>query len=304
MLYVQKGLKTKRMEPYGETLAYFMNEFIPETCYVDKNHLDEFKFRGCYYGFSGELKYNVRTNENVINRDAIALDLDFIASGLDDFTLYDSLKLNLKCQWWLYPTISNGFKGLRYRLIIPLDTPLISDQDYKIVVFFISYTLMNKGILTRADPSNLTWAQLFGLPIGNQHYPDDLPIIRENQGELFPSTKERVASFKKYLQSQGQPITPDIPKEFLNRSCSYHARTTYTAKLLTDFVKGIPQGSRNNKILELASYLIGIGLNNSNDIYKMLQVFNQNFVMPPLDNQELIGILKSAIRRAERTKRE
>lgn len=298
MLYTQRGLRTNLMTPSPKDLAYYLENYRPERINLSGDSLAKYKATNIYYAFAGELKNSIRKNANVLNRTAVALDLDFITEGLDDFTLYDSLKLNLNFKWWLYPTISNGFKGLRYRLIIPLATPIYSEEDYKTLVAVVNYALQEKGILTRVDPSNKTWAQLFGLPVANQHYPASLDLVRSKPGELFPSDGETLATFKDFLKTEGIKASSSYSPSVGRISSK---KKTYTAKLLTDFIQGITEGNRNNKMLELASYLIGIGLDNSNNIYNFLQVMNANYITPPLDNKELTSILKSAIKLTRRT---
>lgn len=296
MLYIQEGLRTHDMRPAKKDLQEILSTWEPARTFLTNAILADYKSIRAYYAFSGKLKDNIRNNENVMNRDVIALDLDFLTKDIDDHNIYSKLKELLNnFEWYLYPSISNGFKGVRYRLVIPVNRPLESNADYRTVISFLNDRLLHKNILAGVDNSNKTWSQVFGLPIANQFYPQNLPIIRKHEGQAMPTEPDILRGMQARLKDSRQANRPRQRLPSTRKGGQYN---TYTARLLSEFINGIGEGQRNNKMLELASYLIAIGLNNSEEIYNFMQVMNVNYIVPPLPDKEIESTLRSALKRS------
>lgn len=296
MLYIQEGFKTHDMKLVTENLQDLLSAWEPSRINLTAETLADYKSTCACYAFSGELKDNTRNNDNVINRDAVALDLDFLASDIDDHNIYNKLEELLKnFEWYLYPSISNGFKGVRYRLVIPVSHPLENGADYKIVISFLNDMLFSKNIISGVDNSNKTLSQLFGLPICNQFYPHDLDIVRKHEGQAMPTNPATVQAMRDKLKEDSKTNSERQRLPSTNKSGHY---STYTARLLNEFIAGIGEGQRNNKMLELASYLVGIGFNNIDAMYDFMQVMNVNYLVPPLPDEEVASTLRSALKRS------
>ena len=217
--------------------------------------------------------------ENIVSRDALALDLDDVSKQITNFDdLEDEIRSLFNVAWYLYPTAKNGLKGTRARLIIPLDTP-VNKEQYEALAYGLTNYLINQGTLTRADKSSFRFGQLFGLPIKNQFVKGDL--VRINRGELFPT--ESYTAFK----------GPEKP----SRAGNYSTRSggqSYGASLLDRVFNGIPEGERNNSMFELACYFVKIGIQNQTGLLDYLRLINSNYFSPPLGDDELIHVFESA----------
>lgn len=93
----------------GETMAEFKKMSTAQQ--------SQRKDQGAYVG--GGLKEGRRKVGHVQNRSLLTLDAD---NAPDDFP--DQVSLLLDCAYALYTTHSHGIKGNRYRLVIPLNTPV------------------------------------------------------------------------------------------------------------------------------------------------------------------------------------
>lgn len=296
MLYIQQGFKTHDMNPVNESLQDLLNAWEPSRINLTAETLADYKSTSALYAFSGELKDNTRNNGNVIYRDAVALDLDFLASDINDRNIYNRLKELLgRVEWFLYPSISNGFKGVRYRLVIPVSHHLENATDYKTVIDFLNDRFLCNNLLVDVDNSNKTWSQVFGLPVCNQFYPCNLDIVRKNQGQPFPTAPDTLRWMQSHTRDNKQDNNARQRLPSTNKSGHYK---TYTARLLNEFVAGIGEGQRNNKMLELASFLVGIGFNDINAMYDFMQVMNVNYLVPPLPDKEIASTLRSALKRS------
>ena len=297
MLYVQKGLKTHDMRTAKKGLKELLSTWNPSRISLTDTNLEDYKHSRAFFGFSGDLKDNIRNDDNVLYRDAIALDLDFLASDINDRNIYDRLKDLLdRVEWFLYPSISNGFKGVRYRLVIPVSQDLETAADYKTVIDFLNDRFLCNNLLVDVDNSNKTWSQVFGLPVCNQFYPDDLDIVRKNQGQPFPTAPATL----RWMQSHTRDNKQDnnARQQLPSRVTGKGIYNTYTARLLSEFIAGIGEGQRNNKMFELASYLVSIGFNDINAMYDFMQVMNVNYLVPPLPDKEIVSTIRSALKRS------
>ena len=112
-------------------LAYF-RDFKPQEYKVTNLSEEQLKTikKSRLGGFiSGEMSQPTRRNENLLSRDAIIIDLDDVKVTEDELLAKFS---KLKNEFIAYPSISNGIKGVRYRLIMPLDKPVTDAKTYQV----------------------------------------------------------------------------------------------------------------------------------------------------------------------------
>ncbi|BBL27784.1 hypothetical protein LDE03_04450 [Lactobacillus delbrueckii subsp. delbrueckii] len=279
-VYIEQGLTSKNM---------FISDYELEECLlragtvpavnITEENCDHIKAtQGCY-AISGEMVKLEHGTKNIVSRDALALDLDDVSSQIADFDdLEDEIRGVLKGTWYLYPTAKNGLKGIRARLIIPLDTPA-NEEQYTALARGLTNYLIDQGVLTGADESSFRFGQLFGLPIRSQFTKGDL--VRINRGKLL-STESYTAFIK--------PEKPSRAGNYPTRNGGQY----YGARLLDRVFSGISEGERNNSMFELACYYVGIGVQNQAGLLNYLRLINSNYFSPPLGDDELIHVFESA----------
>ena len=87
-----------------------------------------------------------------------------------------------------------------------------------------------------------------------------------------------------------------VKPKAMNFNSNYSRGKKYTGVLLDKIVKGAGKGQRNNFITSLAGSFLSVGTD-PNNTYELLNVVNQKFVSPPLDQKELDGIYYSVVTR-------
>ncbi|WP_270849872.1 primase alpha helix C-terminal domain-containing protein [Lactobacillus delbrueckii] len=279
-VYIEQGLTSKNMfiSDYELKECLLRAGTVPAVNITEEN-CDHIKAtQGCY-AISGEMVKLEHGTKNIVSRNALALDLDDVSPQIADFDdLEDEIRGVLKGTWYLYPTAKNGLKGIRARLIIPLDTPA-NKEKYEALARGLTNYLINQGVLTGADESSFRFGQLFGLPIRNQFTKGDL--VRINRGKLL-STESYTAFIK--------PEKPSRAGNYPTRNGGQY----YGARLLDRVFSGIPEGERNNSMFELACYYVGIGVQNQAGLLNYLRLINSNYFSPPLGDDELIHVFESA----------
>lgn len=83
MIYIQHGLDNAVMKPIEAKFYEFIRTYEPQTVKITKESKQQLK-NNADYAFSGRLKNNKRTKENVEYRDLIAIDLDHIGPELEN----------------------------------------------------------------------------------------------------------------------------------------------------------------------------------------------------------------------------
>lgn len=261
-------------------LAYF-RDFKPQEYKVtnlSKEQLETIKKSRLGGFISGAMSQPIRKNENLLSRDAIIIDLDDIKVTEDELLAKFS---ELKNEFIAYPSISNGIKGVRYRLIMPLDKPVTNAKTYKVLVNFISRVLL-KEILGEPDVSNQTWSQIMLLPCLTEYNTADKIIVHEGekwhldrllqQAEKYGYTKQT-----NFSQWTSKPNTNNTFNKF-----------KYCLELLAF---GTDTGERNNTITKVVGYLFAWNVN-VYAIEKLAQFMNLNCEEPLLQD-EVTSIVES-----------
>ncbi|MDY2955047.1 MAG: hypothetical protein SOR80_05715 [Enterococcus cecorum] len=147
---------------------------------LSKEQLNQIKLKQLRGFISGLMSEPIRNNDNLINRDAFILDLDDVVITESELLAYfERMKAKGK-QFIAYPSISNGLKGVRYRLILPLDEPVTDENIYKMCIQFINEILL-KSMIGKPDNSNGTWSQLMLLPCLTEYNTADKIIVHDGE---------------------------------------------------------------------------------------------------------------------------
>lgn len=280
MIYIGTVTQTNMNVIETPLLAYF-RDFKPQEYKVtnlSKEQLETIKKSRLGGFISGEMSQPTRRNENLLSRDAIIIDLDDVKVTEDELLAKFS---KLKNEFIAYPSISNGIKGVRYRLIMPLDKPVTDAKTYKVLVNFISRVLL-KEILGEPDVSNQTWSQIMLLPCLTEYNTADKIIIQDGekwhldrllqQAEKYGYTKQT-----NFSQWTSKPNTNNTFNKF-----------KYCLELLAF---GTDTGERNNTITKVVGYLYAWNVN-VYAIEKLAQFMNLN-CEEPLPQDEVTSIVES-----------
>ncbi|RBR27230.1 hypothetical protein EB06_02193 [Enterococcus cecorum] len=280
MIYIGTVTQPK-MNVIEMPLLAFFRDFKPQEYKVTnlpKEQLETIKKSRLGGFISGEMSQPTRRNENLLSRDAIIIDLDDVKVTEDELLAKFS---KLKNEFIAYPSISNGIKGVRYRLIMPLDKPVTDAKTYKVLVNFISRVLL-KEILGEPDVSNQTWSQIMLLPCLTEYNTADKIIIHDGekwhldrllqQAEKYGYTKQT-----NFSQWTSKPNTNNTFNKF-----------KYCLELLAF---GTDTGERNNTITKVVGYLFAWNVN-VYAIEKLAQFMNLNCEEPLLQD-EVTSIVES-----------
>lgn len=280
MIYIGKVRPSIMESPIDKSIIEFFKEYDPPKVIVpdDEDGQKKLKTMGIDGFIAGEMKALIRKNENLISRDCLILDLDdVIVSEID---LIDAIKQKLgKFAYVLYPSVSHGLKGVRYRLVIPLDKP-VNEQDYKILIYFFSNKILD-GIIHNADQSNLTWSQIQLLPVLTQFIKQEQIIIHDEEN-LFPVSDGLGAAkrwLKDYKQDTGDGTSRKLYKntsQFKKGGSRYRNTTT---ELFESLVAGCEEGNRNNRIAQITGGLLARAVDVA-VVLELVKVANQYFAEP------------------------
>lgn len=180
---IYKGhTKNNSMEEMDASILSFFQRYEPQEFKVrGKNKQELRKLKAQQDGFiSGKMKELNRNSKNIINRDALVIDIDDCYKSESE--LLEWAARERKTQFIAYPTISNGLKGVRYRLIFPLSKPVEDAATYSAMVQFFSEKILC-NIIRKPDTSNESWAQLMLLPCITEYNTKDKIVV--NNGEPY-----------------------------------------------------------------------------------------------------------------------
>lgn len=248
---------------------------------LSKEQLNQIKLKQLRGFISGLMSEPIRNNDNLINRDAFILDLDDVVITESELLAYfERMKAKGK-QFIAYPSISNGLKGVRYRLILPLDEPITDENTYKSCINFINGELL-KNMIGKPDNSNGTWSQLMLLPCLTEYNTADKIILHDGEKWKLEAFVNQ-AKVKGYHE-QEKP-TEWTRKPYTNNTFN---KFKYCLELLAF---GTDTGERNNTITKVVGYLFAWGV----DVYaieKLVQFMNINCEEPLLQD-EVTSIVES-----------
>lgn len=167
-LYTVTGYTTNKMRKVKSKKTPFqaLYDYQPGEIGIDdsftKETIKPYKAKVDYF-LAGSLKNNIRSNDNLIEKQLIVLDYDNLDMLYTKFMTVIKEKL-AGVSFLLYPTISNYVPGMgmRFRLVIDTDRTYSINENKKLLQNVIDYI----GIT--CDSASQTYSQLMGLPILNK----------------------------------------------------------------------------------------------------------------------------------------
>ena len=286
MIYIGKVKPSILNEPVNQPIIEFFKNYQPLEIQVpdDKAKQSELKTTVLHGFISGDMKALVRNNNNLISRDCLILDLDDVVVSEAELIEIIQQKFN-KFQYILYPSVSHKIKGVRYRLIIPLDNT-VNESEYKLLVHYANKKLLD-GVVGKIDDSNYTWSQLMLLPVITQFTSDKNIIINETKIQLPTINLLKGAEvWSKELKPTEQKFIR--PVYFKSGGSRYRNTTT---NLFESLVLGCEEGNRNNRLAQITGGLLARAV----DVelaYKLILVANEHF-NDPLPIEEVNNTFES-----------
>lgn len=285
MIYIGTVMPSIMEPPKNIAIIDFFKQYQPKKIIFpgDVEEQKKIKTQQVEGMISGEMKALVRKNDNVVSRDCILLDLDDVVVSENDLVeaIYHKFK---EIDYVLYPTISHGIKGVRYRLVIPLSQS-VGEQGYKLLINFLSNKILN-GVIREADQSNTTWSQIQLLPVLTQYVTKEQIIISRGEKE-FPTNevlKSAEQWIKSYKADDGGVRTVPLHKNFnqFKKGGSRYRNTT--TELFESIVNGCEEGNRNNQIAKITGGLLARAVDVA-IVLELVKVANRYFTEPLSDKE-------------------
>ncbi|MGX6962949.1 primase alpha helix C-terminal domain-containing protein [Vagococcus xieshaowenii] len=277
------------MLPFERDFDFFKSYYPQEFTYPrNSEEKDKIKQFQMYILIAGEMVPNsTRSNDNVLSRSLLFIDLDDVNETETEFLQKISNKLS-KVNYCLYPTLSHiTNEKIRYRLVLELDRS-VNRLEYETLLLGISSDL---GIDFDVDESNKVWSQGQGAPVFTE---------KSKNSPIFYQEKEKPVPVDNFLKKIKES---SIYKKNKRNQASYkgfdnyqYTGEKYTGKLLNKIAEGVTEGDRNIWFTSLLGSFFNQGVTAEN-AYKLATVINENFLDFPLEDKELITIFKSIMAR-------
>lgn len=278
MIYVGKVIPSLMNEAIHQDIIEYLAEYEPQQVHVssDKEQQKKIKTTVLQGFICGEMNALIRKTENVSSRDALILDLDDVIISADELKKEIHRKFS-KYSYALFPSVSNGLKGVRYRLVLPLDKS-VKRAEYSLLVKFFNERVL-QGIINIPDKSNVVWSQIQLLPVITQyHSKEDILQFKTNR-KIEVDVYLEIA--KKWERKHH--LEPRANQEKMTKKSNrYRSKTT---ELFESLTLGCETGNRNNRIAQITGGLLVRGVN-VKEAYKLVCFANQHF-SEPLEADEL-----------------
>lgn len=222
----------------------------------------------------GKLIQKYRNDENIINRNTLALDYDDIT----DFKgLYKSICKHLEAYSWAFHTTYNHTTdNPRIRLMVPISEPVSAD-DYR------KYTqALAQKIGYKIDEGSFQPSRAMALPVK----PDkNIPyIFKYNDAPAI--TIGDLNELSRNINSQkNKPITINYSSQYKKRDSSYWR----------DIAFGVGEGERNQTLASLIGYLLRRYVD-VNLVYGLAIAWAQQCT-PPIDDKEVNNTFRSILKK-------
>lgn len=217
MLYVQTGHYAKQMNKtgiknFGQFLKENAIEALPEfSGKQDASYFHHYKVNNF---FAGELKNGQRNIENIVSRDTLAINLNYLNSKYSNIDeAFQALSTTWPFLFYLYPTFSNGRKGLRLMAVVPLKSAIKSEQLYIQATKYLRKIALRNRVITRLGSKiDNIWNKPDSLPVhaGCQNNSNPKQIVWKHQGKYTQKLDVTSSAFQKQI---GLELATDITAE-------------------------------------------------------------------------------------------
>lgn len=255
-LYSNAFLKSKKLT-FKELVEYLSDVKVSDDKYGNGTYV------------LGEMKDTHRNDENLLNRHALALDIDDLQT---DTSIVEDIENMFSFSYILYSTFSHKTDKPRYRLIIPLSKP-IEKMYYKPAIKFFE-----KQLGVKVDEKSFTWSQCMARPVKQS---DDADFIFQYQDSHYIDTDTLISGLEPYMDS-GVGFTVN----YSNKRDDSHWDIAYGQ---------LKEGEgRNNACTSLVGLLLRRYIPLKVTV-ALIQHWN-NSLIDPLSEKELSTIIKSVVK--------
>ncbi|MDW4342530.1 mobile element-associated protein [Staphylococcus saprophyticus] len=223
----------------------------------------------------GKLIQKYRNDENIINRNTLALDYD----DIEDFKgLYSAICKHLEgFSWAFHTTYNHTTEKPRIRLMVPLNKP-VSAEDYR------KYTqVLAQKIGYKIDEGSYQPSRAMALPVR----PDkDIPyIFKYNDAPAI--TIEYLDELSKNLENtqKDKSITINYSNNLKKRDSTYWR----------DLAFGVSEGGRNQALASISGYLLRRYVD-VNLVYGLVIAWGKS-CNPPMDDGEINKTFNSILKK-------
>lgn len=145
----------------------------PQMANVDESTVSTFKANSLRYVVAGNLDGGRRANDTYHDASLILVDFDELN---DEAAFISRVAATFdKISYILWPSISYGFKGIRYHLAIDPGRPLKDKREKTAVI-----GMVNKWLGIASDSAMTTWVQMFSAPVQTEQNKGKI-IIHDGQ---------------------------------------------------------------------------------------------------------------------------
>ncbi|EHN58599.1 primase C-terminal domain-containing protein [Oenococcus kitaharae] len=187
MIYLQKGLKNSHLTKQPTELSDWdwLKSYQPlERTEINSSDLaHNYKENKAAFVLAGQMATLTRNDTNLTKRSILFFDIDG-TDGDDYQTAVSSVQSALaKIAYLIYPTVSNGYKGTRLRLAVPIDSTFDAAQRIQIGDYLRQ--LLPNNWQTDLTSYGSHWSQLAGLPVLNAYSVMHKCKLAMNDAESF-----------------------------------------------------------------------------------------------------------------------
>lgn len=217
----------------------------------------------------GDMKDTHRNDKNVLNRHALALDIDDLPA---DTSIVQDIENMFSFSYILYSTFSNRVDKPRFRLIIPLSKP-IEKEYYKPAIKFFE-----KQLGVKVDDKSFTWSQCMARAVKQS---EDAEFIFKYQDTSYIDTDTLISGLKPYMDKE----KPTDMNNAYKRDDSHWQTIAYG---------GLSEGDgRNNALCSLTGHLMRMNVH-IDVIIGLMNLWNASNY-PALPQKEFERTIKSII---------
>ena len=219
----------------------------------------------------GDMKDTHRNDENVLNRHALALDIDDLPT---DTSIVEDIENMFSFSYILYSTFSHRVDKPRFRLIIPLSKP-IEKEYYKPAIKFFE-----KQLGVSVDEKSFTWSQCMARAVKQS---DDADFIFKYQDTYYIDTDTLISGLKPYMDS-GVGFTVNVSNK---RDDNHWQSIAYGGMAESEGI------GRNNALCSLTGHLMRRNVH-IDIVIGLMSLWNASN-HPPIEQKTFERSLKSII---------
>ncbi|WP_063488927.1 primase alpha helix C-terminal domain-containing protein [Staphylococcus saprophyticus] len=223
----------------------------------------------------GKLIQKYRNDENIINRNTLALDYD----DIEDFKgLYSAICKHLEgFSWAFHTTYNHSTENPRIRLMVPINDPVSAD-DYR------KYTqVLAQKIGCKIDEGSYQPSRAMALPVR----PDkNIPyIFKYNDAPAITIKELEMYSVKSESNQKEKSITVNYSNNLKKRDSTYWR----------DLAFGVSEGGRNQALASISGYLLRRYVD-VNLVYGLVIAWGKS-CNPPMDDGEINKTFNSILKK-------